>query len=154
MNSISTLVHARMWIFMWLWRVCRAFHCKKRHDDGGRPLVLVSKLGFEPETTSCDIHLIGPIMHELHMPIATKGPFTRRTLTPPPYELFGGGRFGQGQPSERNPDFLDLTENFCPPARLWKNHCSCIFEGHLSTNPILNALHLQGSKFNIFFHFH
>ena len=31
-----------------------------------------------------------------------------------PYKLFRGGRHGQGQPSERNQDFLDPTENFCP----------------------------------------
>ena len=32
-------------------------------------------------------------------------------------------------------DFLDLTKYFCPPAQLQKNHCPCILEGHLSTNP-------------------
>ncbi len=39
----------------------------------------------------------------------------------------------------------------CPPE---KNHCPCIFEGHLSTNPILSAMHLQGPKSNLYLHFH
>ena len=30
---------------------------------------------------------------------------------------------------------------------LW--HCLCILEGHLSTNLMLSALHLQGSKSNM-----
>ena len=33
-----------------------------------------------------------------------------------------------------------------------KNH-PCILEGHLSTNPILSALLLEGPKFNIYVHF-
>ena len=38
--------------------------------------------------------------------------------------------------------------------QLRKNHCSCILEGHLSTNPTLGTLHLQGPKSNIYVHFH
>ena len=33
-----------------------------------------------------------------------------------------------------------------------KNHGPCILEGHLSTNPISSALHLQGPKSNIYVH--
>ena len=53
-----------------------------------------------------------------------------------------------------NQDFFNPIENCCPPAQFWKNHCHCILEGHLSTNPMLSALHLQGPKSNIYVHFH
>ena len=46
------------------------------------------------------------------------------------------------------------TENCCPPVRIWKNHCLCICECHLSTNLILSALHLYGLKSNTYVHFH
>ena len=54
----------------------------------------------------------------------------------------------------RPADFLDPTENCCPPARFRKNHYPCILEGHLTTNPILSALHFQGPESNIYVHFH
>ena len=40
------------------------------------------------------------------------------------------------------------------PAQLRKKHCPCILEGRLITNPILSALHFQGSKSYIYVHFH
>jgi hypothetical protein len=45
---------------------------------------------------------------------------------------------------------LNLTENWCLPARCWKKHCPFILKGRLTTNPILTALHLQSSKSNIY----
>ncbi len=39
------------------------------------------------------------------------------------------------------------------PSNFKKNHCPCILEGRLTTNPILSALHLQGLKSNIYVHF-
>ena len=39
----------------------------------------------------------------------------------------------------------------CPPD-FKKNPCPCILEGHLLTNPILSALHLQDPKSNIYVH--
>ena len=39
------------------------------------------------------------------------------------------------------------------PPDFKKNHCSCILEGHLPTNPILSALYPQGPNFNIYVHF-
>ena len=39
------------------------------------------------------------------------------------------------------------------PCPIFKRNCHCIFEGRLSTNPVLwSALYLQGSKYNIDFH--
>ena len=50
-------------------------------------------------------------------------------LPPPPPELFGGGRFRQGQPPVgKNSEFPDLAENCCPPACLRKNRCPCILK--------------------------
>ena len=60
-----------------------------------------------------------PLLWRLHM-------WETHSLTP---KLFGGGRCGQGQPPvQENPYFLDLTENYCLPTRLRKNHCPCILE--------------------------
>jgi len=72
-----------------------------------------------------------------------------------PQEIFVGDRFGQGQlPVKIIQKNLNLTENYSPPVRIQKNHRLCILEGNCSTNPILSALHLQGSKSNIYVHFH
>ena len=49
-------------------------------------------------------------------------------------------------------DFLNLTENYYPPARLRKNHCPCTLEGHLCENFKLNAP--SRSKSNIYVSFH
>ena len=65
------------------------------------------------------------------------------TLNTSPANFPGVVDLGRGSRPERNPIFLEPTENFCSPVRLWKNYCPCILEGHLSTNPILSALHLQ-----------
>ena len=52
-----------------------------------------------------------------------------------------------------------FLENFQPTENCYltrpfkKKHCPCILEGHLTTNPILSALHLQGLKSNIYVHF-
>ena len=69
----------------------------------------------------------------------------------PPTNFSGEEYLSRGN---RPLDFMDLTKNYCPSAWLWKNHCPCIFEGHISTNPILSALHLQGPKSKIYVHFH
>ena len=81
---------------------------------------------------------------------------------PPPQQTFWGRNI-RARPVAlpENQDFVDPTKNYYPPAQLRKNHCPCILEGHLSTNPILSALHLQGPKSNIcsniyiiYVHFH
>ena len=64
------------------------------------------------------------------------------------YPRRGGGVCSDlGQPSreiyEPNQKLLRAPPNFK------KIHCLCILECHLSVNPILSALHLQGLKSNI-----
>ena len=73
--------------------------------------------------------------------------------TPPSHELFREVDSGRGSPQERNPNSLDPIKSFYLPAWLQKNHCPCIFEDHLSTNPILSALHLEDPKSNTYVHF-
>ena len=75
-------------------------------------------------------------------------------MSPPHMSFFGEVDSARGRHPKINPYFLDPTKNLCPPVRLWKNCCPCILEGHLSTNHILSALHLQGPKPNIYVHFH
>ena len=54
------------------------------------------------------------------------------------------------------PDFFEPDRKLLPvhPPDFKKHHCPFILEGHLSTNPIWSALHLQGPKSNIYVHFH
>ena len=54
--------------------------------------------------------------------------------------------------SSRN--FWTRPKTAAHPAQLRKKHCPCIFENHLTTNPMLSALHLQSLKSNIYGHFH
>ena len=74
----------------------------------------------------------------------------RGTLSTPP-RTNRDSIFGRGQPSReisapaRN-FFSDPPETATRPARKRKKHCFCILEGRLTTNPILSALHLQGSQ--------
>ena len=73
-----------------------------------------------------------------------------RDVKPPRYELFGfRGEVDAGRGSPQK-------EKFCLPTspHFKKNHYPCIFEGHLSKNLMLSALHLQGQKSNIYVHFH
>jgi hypothetical protein len=44
------------------------------------------------------------------------------------------------------PSYIVIPQTAARPARKRKKHCSCILEGRLTTNPILIALHLQGSQ--------
>jgi hypothetical protein len=67
---------------------------------------------------------------------------------PRPYELFEGGRYGQGQPPKRNQDFLGPYPKLLPaPSDFEKTIALAIFN---ATYPILSALHLQGPKSNIY----
>ena len=83
----------------------------------------------------------------------------KRQMLTSPLQTMGGGRSGQGQPSQEI--FALAWEIFEPnrklmpaPPNFEKKHCPCILEGHLTTNPILSKLHLQGLKSNIYVHFH
>ena len=67
--------------------------------------------------------------------------------------LLGGRWIGaRAATCPQNPDLLDPTEIFFPPAQLQKKPSSCILECHSSTTPILSALHLQGPTSNIYLH--
>ena len=51
-------------------------------------------------------------------------------------------------------ELCNPPKNHLPPRpSSKKNHCLTILEGHFSTNPILSAIYLQGSKSNIYVHF-
>ena len=66
----------------------------------------------------------------------------------------GGVRYGQpsGKFLFQSGKLLNPTENnlLAPSNFEKKKHCLCIFEGHLTTNPILSVFHLQGLKSNIY----
>ena len=77
-------------------------------------------------------------------------PYSWRTLTPPPPTNFSGEEYlGKGNCPARksrlsgpNRKLLHARLPACLISK--KYHCPCILEGHLFTNPILNALRLQG----------
>ena len=74
-----------------------------------------------------------------------------RTLSPPLWAM-EGVKSRRGQPSR---EVFEPDRKLLPaPPNTRKNHCPCILEGHLATNPILSALRLQGLKSNIYVHFH
>ena len=58
------------------------------------------------------------------------------------------------RPVQKIKIFWARQKNVACPSDFEKIHCPCILEGHLLTNPILSALHLQGPKSNIYVHFH
>ena len=77
--------------------------------------------------------------------------YNGRMLNTPPHELLAVTDPGGGNPPMK---FLNRTENCTLPLqRLWKNIALAFFSGHLITNPILSALHLQGVKSNIYVQF-
>jgi hypothetical protein len=69
-----------------------------------------------------------------------------------PLQTFRGKNIRIGVAARlENQDFLDLTQIVGrPPTQLQKNYCPCILEGHLSTNPILSAIHIQGLESKIY----
>lgn len=58
-----------------------------------------------------------------------------------PYEILGELDGGRGSPPKIIRDFLNPTENSCPPRPTWKKTLPLHFP-------------LQGPKFNIYVHFH
>jgi hypothetical protein len=67
-----------------------------------------------------------------------------------PLTNFWGVRFGLGNPL----GIFEPNRNMLPaPPNFEKKYCPCILEGCLATYPMLNALHLQGLKSNIYVHF-
>ncbi len=67
-----------------------------------------------------------------------------------PYELWGVSDLSGGSLPWK---ILTQLKTDAQSAQLQKEHCPCILEGRLATNPILSALHLQGLKSNIYVHF-
>ena len=74
-----------------------------------------------------------------------------RTLSPPP-RTFRGRNILSGAAARQI--FCTQPKIVARPPDFEKNYWTCIFEGYLSTNPILSALHFQGLKSNIYVHFH
>ena len=72
----------------------------------------------------------------------------------PSTNFFGGGRFGQGQPPRKKSRFFGRDWKLFPTCPTSEKPLPLHSWGHLSTTPILNALHLQGPRSNIYVHFH
>ena len=74
---------------------------------------------------------------------------------PPPHKLFWGGEeyLGRGNRPAKEPRFFIPDRKRLLAHPISKNHCPSILEGHLSTNPKLSALYLQGPKSNIYVQF-
>ena len=89
----------------------------------------------------CQPIITSPIIFKKLIWVDVKDPLTN----------FRGDKSGLGKPSkfifEPGQIMLPIPPNF------EKKHCPCIFEGRLTTNPILSGLHLQGLKTNIYVHF-
>ena len=80
--------------------------------------------------------------------------FTDDVKSPPPGTFWGRNiRAGTAARLE-NKDFMDLTGNCCPPARLRKTIAFAFLKATYPQIPILSALHLQEPKSNIYLHFH
>ena len=110
---------------------------------GSQILALQFKSGSNPRHQSKNIEM----KYKTHIKV------------PPPPRTYRGCQIRAGQPSCKHfapaQDFFKYDRKLLPtPPNFEKKHCSCIFEGHLTTNPILSALHLQGFKSNIYVHFH
>ena len=76
--------------------------------------------------------------------------YFRGGVRPPPINFSGEVDTGRGSPQKEIKIFWIRPKTSAHPVRLRENHCLSIFKGHLSTNPILSALNLQGSKSNIY----
>ena len=76
--------------------------------------------------------MAGVLGHEPNMRGDIKPP------PPPPYELFEGGRYRQGQLPKRNQDFLDLIKNLCTPCPTSKKSLPLHF-----WRPLIDKSHIE-----------
>ena len=68
----------------------------------------------------------------------------------PPMSLLGEEYLGKGKcPIKKLGYFGPVRKPLPAPPNFQKNHCPCILKGQFSTNSILSAFHLQGSKSKI-----
>ena len=82
-------------------------------------------------------------------PVPWREGCTADTKYPP--TNFGGVRSGRRQPCQKKIGWPKIVSQ---PAQLKKEHCPCLLEGRLTTNPILSALHLQSLNSNIYICMH
>jgi hypothetical protein len=78
-----------------------------------------------------------------------------RTLSPsPPTNFLGEVDSGSGSCPSRKSKIYGPNQKLLAALPTLKNPLLLHLGGHLSTNPILSALHLQDPNFNIHVHFH
>jgi hypothetical protein len=75
-------------------------------------------------------------------------------IKPPPTSFSREVEIWAGAPPRKKSKFLGPDQKLRHARPTSKSHCPYNLEGHLSTNPISSALHLQGPKSDIYVHFH